>query len=211
MSIMKNQTTVRLPSPRRHRRGLTLTEITMASAIMAVITAALMSLFLIILRQERANITMLRMGYEATALHRDLRRVAAQGADITQVGNVVEFTNSVTGVRSRLEVVSEDGNWDTIGDNYIIFIPDLEDPDNARRVIQWISPLYDDAGNTIPIFQRLPGSPAPLAVNFRVGDRSGPRARNERAQDEDARVDDALTGPGLQSYVFRTVFTPRVR
>lgn len=195
----------------RTRRGLTLTEVTMASAIMALIVAALMSLFITILRQERSNLTMLRMGYEATALHRDLRRVAAQGADITQVGNVVEFTHSVTGVRSRLEVVNEDDDWDTIADNYIIFIPDVDNPDDARRVIQWISPLYDESDNQIPIFQRLPGSPAPLAVNFRVGDRSGPRERSERAKDADARADDAFTGPGLQSYVFRTVFTPRVR
>ncbi|MBX3727852.1 MAG: type II secretion system protein [Candidatus Sumerlaeia bacterium] len=203
---------------RRTRRGMTLVELAIASGLMLMIIVAVMALFIAFMRQERSNVRALQMSYNSAQLHRELRRVASIGAAISTSADSVRFENLGTGTISELRYEDLDNNPNTIGDNRILFDPDVDTDGDERVVIRFVSPLVVN-GVQQPIFRRMPGTPSPLAVEFRIGDRTGPISRGERTtlarQDTTAgravRADDAWTGAGLQSQVYRGVFMPRVR
>jgi hypothetical protein len=197
---------------------MTLVELAIASGLMLTIIVAIMALFIAIMRQERSNVRSLQMAYNSAQLHRELRRVASIGASISTTADAVRFENLGTGTISELRYEDLDNNPDTIGDNRIVFDPDVDADGDERLLIRFVSPLVVN-GVQQPIFRRMPGTPSPLVVEFRVGDRTGPISRGERAalaREETTlgravRADDAWTGAGLQSQVYRGVFMPRVR
>lgn len=203
------------------RRGLTMVELVVSVAIMAIMSGIVMALFVKVLRDERSNITRIRMAYDAADLHRELRRFAAVGGvnntvvDPTNVS--VEFTNNDVDppVRSRLEYSDADGDPATIADNEIRLVPDV-DADTSRfiNVVRYASPLEDpdDADEFLPIFSRGGEFNEVLLVNFRIGDRRGDlTSRPARANDAEARAEDGRTGAGFQSILFRGAYAPRNR
>lgn len=196
---------------RYRRRGLSLIELVIAAGIFTSVMAGIMYLLLAVMRQERSNISMLNMAYESTNLHRELRKVASNGANIQAAGDTVQFTNTVTGTTAELRYVDSDDDPATIRDNSIVYDPDTSTSDDEQTILRYVSPLDDGGGTSLPVFRRIAGTPSPLLVEFRVGDRGGPLDRNDRPEDDDARADDAYTGPGVQSMVFRGAYMPRVR
>ena len=192
------------------RRGITFIELLISVSILSFVMIATMYFFVSILRQERSNIRTLQMAYQTANLHRELRKVSAYGGniDITN-GRAVQFTNEVTGVTSELRFVDDDGDPFTIGDNTIEFDPDITIEDDDEILISLVSPLTDEDGNILPIFARADGFPDPLLVEFRMGDTSGPVSRGNRSKIAQARQDDAFTGPGLQTNVYRGAFALR--
>jgi type II secretory pathway pseudopilin PulG len=194
----------------RRRRGLTLPEIAIASTIMSVLIIGVITLFVSIIQQERTNLRMLQMSYQSQQFHRELRRVASYGSAITSSTSSVRFDDLANGTTAELRYEDTDNNPATIGDNTIIFDPDVATDNDERLVLRYVSPLVV-GGTTQPIFRRQAGTPAPLIVEFRIGDRTGPTSRADRRNNSAAKADDAFTGPGLQTMVYRGAFTPRVR
>lgn len=205
----------------RAQRGTTILELVFASFIFLAVSGAVLGLFISMLRAEQSNTVLLMMNHESAALHRELRQISANGANIAVSGgevnnDVVMFRRlsdeSETPVFSEMRYVDEDGDNDTIGDNAIVLIPDRTDPDTRVVLMRLVSRLRDpdDPDEFLPVFTRSPGFGSPLVVQFRVGDRSAERtSRMQRANnDEDAR-DDALTGPGYQGMVFQAAYGPR--
>lgn len=181
-------------------------EVSIAAGLSSVLVIAIMLMFVHVLRQERTNVRLLRMAYDSAALHRTLRGTAANRGKIINA-NAVRFT-ALDGTVSELRYEDEDDDPNTIGDNRIVFEPDVSGGQAGRVIVNHVSPLLDTNGVAIPIFRRIVGntSPQPLEVSFRIGDRTQP---DDRASDDDAVADDAFTGPGFQSLVIRSVFTPR--
>jgi hypothetical protein len=194
----------------RRPRGMTLPEIAIASTIMATVIIAVIGLFISLLWQERTNLRMLQMSYESQQLHRELRRVASFGSSITSGTTSVRFDDLGAGTTAELRYEDADSNPATIGDNVIVFDPDVATDNDERTVLRYVSPLVV-GGTAQPIFRRQAGTPSPLIVEFRIGDRTGPTGRRDRAGNAGAKADDAFTGPGLQTMVYRGAFTPRVR
>jgi hypothetical protein len=203
------------------RRGATLVELAIAASLFVGVSAVVMSLFLTMLQEERSNTTRLNMTHEVSSLHRRLREIAANGANIAVANgelnnDVVLFRrlndDSETPVFSELRYIDEDDDNDTIGDNFIVFLPDREDEGNQQVVVRLVSRIPDvtSPGGFRPVFTRSPGFGAPLVVQFRVGDRSAVRqSRAERAADDEDRRDDAFTGKGYQGIVFQSAYGPR--
>jgi hypothetical protein len=185
------------------------------------VLGAVFSLFLLMLTEERSNVTRLNMTQEVAQLHRELRNMSANGASIVVVAGVLD--NDVarfrrldlvgeTPVTTELRYIDEDEDNTTISDNRLVMIPDINEPEGMITLVRWISRLAhpDDEDRFLPVFTRSPGFGAPLVVQFRVGDRSAQRpGRSARAQDEEDRRDDAITGPGYQGVVFQAAYGPR--
>jgi hypothetical protein len=208
------------------RRGTTLVEMMFSAAILVVVLTGIMGLFLFMLVEERSNVTRLNMTQEVSTLHRQLRNLAANGANIVVVAgeidnDVVRFrrmdtTKEVAGeevpVVSELRYVDEDEDNDTIGDNRLVLVPDVDEEDATIDLVNFASRIPDpaDEDEFLPVFTRSPGFGSPLVVQFRVGDRSGERlGRVQRAQSDVDRRDDANTGPGYQGIVFQAAYGPR--
>jgi hypothetical protein len=208
-------------SKRTARRAATLVELSIAAGLFVLIAGVVMSLFLTMLQEERSNTSRLNMTHEVSGLHRQLREIAANGANIAVANgelnnDVVLFRrlddNSETPVFAELRYIDEDDDNDTIEDNFIVFLPDREDEENQQTLVRLVSRIPDagSVGGFLPVFTRSPGFGAPLVVQFRVGDRSAARtARGERAANEEDRRDDAHTGMGYQGIIFQSAYGPR--
>ena len=203
------------PFQLQRRRGVTLTELIFAVTILSGMMAAVITLFVGVIRQERTNLRMIQMTYDTSHLHREMRQLASVGGSIGTSGNQVTFFNEITGVTSQIRYEDLDGNPDTIGDNQIVLIKDVDaDDEDSRIVVRYVSPLRNASGSFLPMFSRQPGRPQPLLIQFRVGDRTGPIGRTARANVtsatyDECRADDAFTGDGFQSVAFRSVIMPR--
>lgn len=208
--ILKSIQVRRFLHPDRRRRGMTLLEVLFASTIGTVVSVAMILLFTALLWKERENLKLLMMSNDAATLHRRLRQVSANGADIDVTQTEVVFTDVTTGKTARLRFVDGDNNPETIGNNRIELDLDIASAGNERIVVNYVSRLEDprNPGTFLPVFRRLPASSfsTPLEVNFRIGDRTNPTNRKTNAA---ARADDAHTGPGFQSLVFRSAYMPR--
>lgn len=197
---------------------MTLVEMSISLAIFAMMIGVVMTLFLFVVREERSNIMRIRMAYDAADLHRELRRYAAVGGvnnTVVDPNNIsVSFTNADTGISSRLEFVDPDGDPDSMRDNLIRLIPDLDEPDKDVNVVRFATPLIDpdDPSERLPIFSRAGSFNQALLVNFRIGDRRGDLTeRTARGADDECRAEDAITGKGFQSILFRGAYGPRNR
>ena len=197
-------------TPRRRQRGVTMIELIISQAIMAVLMGSLIYLFVSLISQEKSNLQRLNMAFQAAALHRELRSIAAIQGTIDPNQDFVIFSSRRGGETrvSRLEYVDGDGDPDTIIDNEVRLVRNVNDDEaQGATVVRFVSPLRNPAtGEAQPIFTRTSGSPAPLIVRFRIGDRT--RVANRR-EDEAARQDDAATGRGFQSMVFSGAYAPR--
>lgn len=193
---------------KRRHRGVSFLELMIAQGILATLMVGLMFLFVEMVRVERSNLARLNMAFQAAALHRELRQVAASPGVIAfnDVGDeFIRFERRVAGgarIVSELRFIDRDGNPNTIADNEIILVRNVDSNSTAgNTVVRYVSPIPGT-----PMFTRGQGIPAPILVNFRIGDTSRPENRLTNAQ---ARRDDSLTGRGFNSMVFRGAYTPR--
>ncbi len=196
---------------KRTTKGFSLLELVFASGILLTISITLIALYLNVITRERTNIKTIRMAYDSANLHREMRKIAAIGGTINVDNDTITFTNTITGTTSLLTYVDEDGDNDTIGDNYMELIPDVNDNTAKRTVVRYGSRLTDpdNSSQFLPIFSRLGNFRQPIIIEFRIGDRVGIRDLKERANDDKANAEDALTGKGFQSLVFRGAYGPR--
>lgn len=200
----------------RHRsrrlRGVSFAELIISQTIIASLIVSLMFLFVSLLQQERSNLARMNMAFQAAKIHRELRSIAAvQGAiDEGEGGErFVRFSRRRSGetIISELRFIDADDDPNTIIDNEIRLVRDITNESEGATVVRFVSPLRDPGtGAEQPIFTRTEGSPAPLIVRFRIGDRN--RVGNRR-QDEQARLDDSATGRGFQSLVFSGAYAAR--
>ncbi len=200
------------------RRGTTLVELAFASVIFVAVMGATLALFLTMLTEQRSSSTRLAMTHEISALHRELRQLAANGANIIVASGELDNDrvrfrrigrDEANPVFAELRYIDEDGNNNTIRDNYVALFPDRT-KEAFIRMVNNASRIPAPTGGFEPVFTRSPGFGSPLVAQFRVGDRSGARtARAERARNAGDVADDAITGPGYQGVVFRAVYGPR--
>lgn len=196
------------------KRGFTLLELSIASGILALVSISIMALWISMIRQERSSIRLVRMSYDSAALHREMRKVAANGGLINvENDSTIEFSDLDTGVTAELRFEDDDGDNDTISDNRVVLYPDVSNPTRRRTVVRWASRLDDpdNPGELLPAFTRDGTFASPIKLQFRLGDRVGIISPAERAQNAQARLEDTETGPGFQSLVFRGAYGPRNR
>ena len=205
---------------RRKRRGMTLVELMIAVAIFGTVMILMTALLIEVLQRQKGNNTTLRLLYNSANLHRQLRVVAASGAaiDVEEdqadsdgdgIRGLVRFVNEDLARVAEIRFVDEDGDLNTIEDNSIIYVPDISaSEESGRIVISYVSPIIL-GGTQQPVFTRQDGNPDPLIVQFRAGDRPAPPQPTLRAESLTGPSDDAITGQGNQSIIFRGAYAPR--
>jgi len=218
----------------RHHRGITFLELMIAVAIFTTVMTMMIDLLVEVMKRQKSTNTQLTLLYNSANLHRRLRTIAAVGAQIELgedqadsdndgIRGFVRFVNTDLNETSELRFVDIDRDITTIDDNFIEFIEDITAVDSSgnplnRVEVRYVTPLTLN-GVEQPVFTRENGTPDPLVVRFRAGDRAGPgdpieragRSRTDKNQDLDTiwEKDDAVTGPGLQSIIFRGAYAPR--
>ncbi len=191
----------------RARRGFTLTEMIVVSAIGAMVGIGLMSLTIYGGRGGKAIRSQQRALREAQSaiegINRAIRpavvplRLLDGDGNPAAVGNTVEFgwLDEPLG-RRLLRLESVDADLATPWDNTLIYDPDTTRDGDAVTLAGWIAPA-DAAG---AFAQNTGGS---LAVRLRIGDPPAPATPAARA------ADTAVSGQGLQGIDITLTVTPR--
>lgn len=168
------------------RRGMTMIEVLIASAIMVLASSVAMSSFIFVARSSKAIRSSAFMASDSLHVQRALKAYATTAERFVLAnGNVLQIIQG-NGTESRFTYVSSaDGNM-------IIWDPVYGSTTDREIMIRNVKPIN---GST-PVFALENGSRA-VRLRFRIGD----RLNND--------YDDATTGIGHQSYVVDSLFARR--
>jgi type II secretory pathway pseudopilin PulG len=191
------------------RRGVTLVEVLITSALSVLVAAALGSLIFMVMRIDKAVFAQQNALHQAKkaieSLNLEIRLsttplivLDADGNGATE-GNRVEFSRLNEAVTRSFELVSTDASIATPWDNRFIYDPDVDVDDNEIVVARGIAPV-----NPGGAFSYAGGS-QPLIAVMRTGD---------WIPDDDGSLDmenqaHAATGPGLQGVEINISIAPR--
>jgi len=166
-------------------------------AILGTLLAAVSTAFVAMLQVERNNTRVFDYARECLKFQNFLRQSATSAQQVvTPDGRTVRITGP-DGTVSQVVYEDADGNWQTIEDNILRLDADITSGGDDTFLVRWVSPPNNGAG---AIFSRdtTTGYSA-LRVDFIIGD---------NVADENAPCH-AVTGPGWQSFRFRSRVSPR--
>ncbi|MCL5271533.1 MAG: prepilin-type N-terminal cleavage/methylation domain-containing protein [bacterium] len=189
------------------RRGLTLTEMMIASAVSAMVAIGLASLTTTATRMARAiyyQQLALREGKAAMEfINQEIRqattplRVLDAAGNTAVQGNAVVFSRAGESAGKReIQLVSTDGDLMTPWDNSLVLDPDTGAAGDEIALARWLTPL--DAAGAFS----YQGATTALEVRLRAGD---PETDNA---DLIARSN-AHSGPGIQGLEVNIAVAPR--
>lgn len=173
--------------------AFTLTEVMVAVALFSLVVIAAFTLFSTSSRMTRAGGSQVRFTNSG--------RLAAQKiAQLVEAGKAIGVSTSGLDIITlnltcaRIAYDDTDGNPDTVSNNYLVYIPDVTQPTQGRRILcDYISAIGDE-----PMFSIIPSSPSAAKFVFHVGDSTNTADTSEYG-----------TGLGYQGIEIRFSATPR--
>jgi prepilin-type N-terminal cleavage/methylation domain-containing protein len=187
------------------RRGLTLVETLISVTIFALASGIVFSGMVFMARQQAATVSQQRIENNArrlmTALAVETADATGMSVEVATPQNRQRLIINKPGRQVAYQYTNGDGNDNTIADNRIsraeaatgVALPAF------TPVLDWVSPI---GTNRVFALDTQTSATRPLVnVLMRVGDRSTDRASTQR------RADDALTGPGYQSFLIDTAYS----
>ncbi|MEN6625454.1 MAG: type II secretion system protein [Candidatus Sumerlaeia bacterium] len=187
------------------RRGFTLTELIVASAISALAGIGIMSLVVYSSRIGRSVGIQQRSVVEAQSalegINRAVRpatmplRVRDDDGNTAAAGNWLELAwqGETLGTRT-IRLVSDDDNLQTPWDNRLVYDPNTSQAGDEVVLARWVTPI---PGQALFTYQ---GDASSLVVRLRAGD----------SLDESVKaVNNAKSGPGLQGTEITATVAPR--
>jgi prepilin-type N-terminal cleavage/methylation domain-containing protein len=186
------------------RRGFTLVEIMVSSAISLAVAIGLTTLAITAGRLGRAvfyqQISLKNAQGAIEGINREIRLATTPLRVVDNAGAAAAQGNRV--LLSRLgeppghraiELVSADGDLKTPWDNTLVYDPNTDVGGDELVIAHWVTPIEEAGGF------RYGGATTPLTVWMRAGDPVG----------EGAPVADTRSGPGMQGAEINITVAPR--
>ncbi|MFC1452837.1 prepilin-type N-terminal cleavage/methylation domain-containing protein [Verrucomicrobiota bacterium] len=147
------------------RRGFTLVEVMIATALMTIALVAVFVVFAFASRLARAGLYQVQFTGEGRIAQQKITRLIEEAKAIAVSSNGINLIAIDLGV-SRIYFDDGDGNEATVDDNKIFHDPDLSTTSDTERVLcTFVSPMLGH-----PLFAMSTTNAGAAAVRFHVGD-----------------------------------------
>jgi prepilin-type N-terminal cleavage/methylation domain-containing protein len=179
----------------RTRNGFTLIEVLMASSVFTVVMLLVMGAYLHGLRLAKGVTSQLIFTGRGRTASQRIMRYVEEGKTLDVGPEGLSLDIMMPDLRTaRIFYRDSDGDAATVGDNILLYVDDIGDPDAEETVIcTHVSLLPEER-----LFHLVFSSPVTVAASFHIGDGFDPR---------DAGI--GGTGRGYQGIEVRISATPR--
>lgn len=196
------------------RRGFTLTEVMVASALSLLVATGVVSLTITFTRMTKGSMTEQSTLRNAQAtvefINREIhlangsvRVLDNAGSAVSGLGNTVTFARANEPANSRaFYLVSDDTDITTPQDNRLVFDPNTAVNGDQVTIATGLSPLPGNPVLNPPVAFRCTATTCPLIVQMRIGD---PVSATQKVQSGS----DAFTGMNAQGVEINIAVAPR--
>lgn len=177
--------------PHSRRRAFTIVELVISLTLLSFISAIVIGGMAQYARQQKVSNSQQRIEESARRIAQRLYMEASNcdAVEVAESGNVLRLGYAFV-PNVEYAFVDTDSNPETIGDNTFIRRTTLGSNANGEVLATAVTPVTTGT----PVFALAAGANRELAqMNMRIGDRRFPPDPE----------DDAITGPGFQSFVLR--------